>query len=121
MKTVKKRAPKHLRPNSRRWWLKQANELFVMEMDTHHEKMLTMAAQCLDVIEVSEEAVRTEGPFKQNRHGEWKQHPGVNMARDARGMFLRLVKALDLDEEGHYHTPGKPVSEPILPVIRRSK
>jgi len=120
MKKVK-RAPKHLRPNGRRWWLKQANELFVMEMDTHEEKELTMAAQCLDVIEVSEEAVRTEGPFKLNRHGEWKQHPAINAARDARGMFLRLVKALDLDEEGHYNSPGKPVTEPILPITRRSK
>jgi phage terminase small subunit len=88
------RAPQHLRAAMRSWW-RSVNENF--ELDDHHRLLLTAACEALDRAEEARLTLLNEGSFFTDRHGARKVHPAVNVERDNRALFSRLLRELQLD------------------------
>lgn len=98
-------APKHLDPDTRRWWRSVVSE-FVME--SHHLRLLQAACEAWDRYQQARQTLATEGPIVFDRFGQACTHPAIAIERDSRAAFLRLVKALDLDVEPPRPGPGRP-------------
>jgi hypothetical protein len=67
------------------------------ELEEHHVKLLTLAAEALDRAEEARELLARAGTFYRDRFGQPKPHPAVAVERDARVAFARLPRELDLD------------------------
>lgn len=87
------RAPKHLRSETKAFWLSVTRDY---ELEEHHARLLTSACESWDLAIEAREAISTEGAFFRNRHGEIKPHPGLAVERDNRGLFARLIRELNL-------------------------
>src|SRR5207244_3269716 len=90
------RAPKHLQPPTRRWWLNVVEEFELFE---HHRRLLTLAGECWDRAQQAREALAEQGTTYTDRFGQPRPRPEVNIQRDATIAFARLVRELDLDAE----------------------
>jgi len=86
--------PLHLSVNSRKWWSQVAA---TYELEPHHIKLLTMAAEALDRAEEARETITREGAYYEDRFGQPKKHPALSVERDARIQFARLLRELALD------------------------
>jgi phage terminase small subunit len=95
-KNTHKRAPAHLSPSSRRWWLDVVN---TWQLDDHHVHLLSAAASALDRAEDARQTLAKEGSFFTNRRGERRVHPAVACERDNRILYCRILRELDLDSE----------------------
>jgi phage terminase small subunit len=56
-----------------------------------------MACEAHDRATEATETIEAEGAYYQDRFGCPKAHPAVAVERDARVLFARLVRELDLD------------------------
>jgi phage terminase small subunit len=99
------KAPKHLRPATRRWWL---NVVEGYELEEHHVRVLTMAGEAWDRKEAGREAIAREGLTFIDRLGTPRPRPEVAIQRDAEITFARLIRelALDVDPPGESRPPG---------------
>lgn len=88
------RPPKHLRAETRRWWLAVVTE---WTLEEHHVRLLTLAARSWDEAEAAQELIRTEGLIVKQPSGALRPHPAVRVGQEARAMFARLLRELDLD------------------------
>ena len=95
-RTTRLRPPSYLRAETRRWWSSIYNSF---ELESHHVKLLTAAAQALDRAEQAREAIRKRGMTYQDRFGQPRARPEVAIERDSRLAFARLVRELGLDSE----------------------
>lgn len=102
-----RQAPKHLKPPTAAWWRHVIGEY---ELEQHHERILTLAAEAWDRAQEAREVIAEEGAYVDDRFGQRKTHPAVTVERDARIGFARLIRELDLD--------GEPGPDPRMP--RRS-
>jgi len=97
--------PPHLSEAMQTWW-RQITETY--DLDVHHLKLLEAAANAWDRMAQARATVLAEGLTVQGVHGA-KTHPAVNVERDSRAAFARLVRELDLDcpaaPEFPYHRP----------------
>jgi len=93
---VAKRAPKHLQPATRRWW---SSVVGGFELDEHHIKLLTLAAEALDRANEATARIAKDGAYITDRFGQLKAHPACAVERDAAATFARLLRELDLDTE----------------------
>lgn len=89
-------APKHLRPATKRWW---SNVVGTYLLEEHHLRLLQLAGEAWDSAQQARETIRKEGQSYQDRFGAPRLHPAVNVERDARLAFARLIRELDLDIE----------------------
>src|SRR5512135_3749362 len=96
MKESGKRAPAHLSPATKRWWL---DVVSTWTLDEHHLHLLTAAAGALDRAEEARQTLLKEGSYFTNRHGERRPHPALQCERDSKILFSRLIRELDLDGE----------------------
>lgn len=62
--------------------------------------LLQAAAESWDRIQEAREILAREGSIVTDRYGKPKAHPAVGIERDARVVFARLVRELELDVEG---------------------
>jgi P27 family predicted phage terminase small subunit len=93
-KTVPK-PPKHLRAATRRWW---ASVVEAYELESHHLRLLTLAAESWDRAEAAREAIQQNGSmFFTTKSGEPRRHPAVQVEHDAKIAFARLLRELALD------------------------
>jgi phage terminase small subunit len=69
------------------------------EMEQHHTRVLTAAAETWDRAQEAREAIAKHGAFYADRFGAPKAHPAVAVERDAKILFARLVRELRLDIE----------------------
>lgn len=69
------------------------------DLDTHHLRLLGLACYQLDRIAQARAAVQADGPFPIGRYGP-RQHPGLAVERDATVVFCRVMREINLDEEG---------------------
>ena len=101
-KTMK--APKHLRPATRRWWEGVVAD-YVLE--DHHRRLLTLAAEAWDRGVQAREALAEHGLTFTDRHGSPRARPEVAVERDSRIAFARLLRELGLDvlEPGESRPP----------------
>jgi P27 family predicted phage terminase small subunit len=90
------RPPLHLSPAMKRWWREVLSE-YVLE--THHLKVLQAACEAWDRGQQAREDVARNGLTINDRWGQPKLNPCVQVERDARTAFLRAVRELDLDVE----------------------
>lgn len=78
------------------------------ELEEHHIKLLTLAAQEWDKSQMADEVIRKEGLTHPDRFGQVRERPEVRIARDAKALFARLLRELALDIE----SPGEPGRPP---------
>ncbi len=102
--SVKRRAPAHLRPSTAAWW---RGVLAAYHLETHHEHLLTLAAEALDRAQEAREAIAEHGAVFVDRYGQPRARPEVQMERDSRIAYARLMRELDLD--------GEPLPDPRPP------
>lgn len=91
---MRRMAPSHLRPETRAWWRAVVADF---ELEEHHVKVLTMAAEAWDRAVEARERVADEGAFYRDRFGAPKSHPALVIERDCRLSFARLLRELNLD------------------------
>ncbi len=87
-------APVHLRAATRKWF---ADVLDDFELDEHHIRLLTLAAESWDRGEMARESIAEHGMTFVDRFGSPRARPEVAIERDSRIAFARLLRELDLD------------------------
>lgn len=98
------RPPKHLRAPTRRWWLSVVEG---WDLDEHHIRLLTLAAEAWDRAQQAREALAEHGLTFVDRHGAPRPRPEFSIERDSRVGFARLLRelALDIAEPGDSRPP----------------
>ena len=86
--------PAHLSAAMRKWW---SSVIENYDLEEHHRKLLTLACEAHDRCADARETIAKSGAFFTNFHGEPRVHPAVNVERDARLSFARLLRELGLD------------------------
>ena len=94
MKTPK--PPAHLSPESQAWF---AAVVTGYDLEPHHVRLLTLAAEAWDESRVAREAIEQHGQVFVDRYKQPRERPEVGIARQARVQFARLVRELGLDVE----------------------
>ena len=88
------KAPRHLNPATRKWWSSVVAEY---ELEPHHIRLLTLAAESWDRCVEAREAIAKHGLTFVDRHGSPRARPEVGIERDSRIGFSRLLRELALD------------------------
>ena len=88
--------PPHLRPATREWF---AGVLADYELEPHHLRLLTLAAEAWDRCEQAREVLGKEGLTYVDRFGSPRVRPEVAVERDSRIAFARLIRELSRDVE----------------------
>jgi P27 family predicted phage terminase small subunit len=88
--------PTHLKPETAKWFVSVCNT-YVLEQ--HHVRLLTLACESWDRCAEARQIIEKHGMTFTNRWGEVKLRPEVNIERDSRIAFARLVRELCLSEE----------------------
>lgn len=98
-------APSHLQPETQKWF---KAVLADFDLEPHHVRLLTLAAEAWDRGEEAREAIATDGAYVKDRFGQLKAHPAVAVERDSRIGFARLLRelALDVSAPGESRPPG---------------
>jgi len=89
-------APAHLSTASRTWW---RGVVAGYELQEHHERILTVAAECWDRAAQARAILDEQGLTVSTSGDGLKTHPAVAIERDSRIGFLRALRELDLDAE----------------------
>ncbi len=105
------KAPAHLETATAAWWLEVVT---TWELDAHHVRLLTLAAEAFDRAVQAREILRQRGLTFKDRFGQPKPRPEVAIERDSRTGFARLLRELDLDVDG-------PREEPRPPTLHRMR
>jgi len=91
---MKNEAPKHLRPETRRWW---RTVIQSYELEPHHLKLLTACAEAWDRMQEARETLARDGAYYRNRFSEPRPHPALAVERDSKTTFARMLRELRLD------------------------
>jgi phage terminase small subunit len=94
LKRPKVTAPNHLRKETKAWFL---NVLQEFELEEHHVKLLTLAAESWDRATLAREAIAEHGLTYTDRFSSPRKRPEVSIAESATIAFARLTRELDLD------------------------
>lgn len=105
-----KTPPKHLRPATKRWWRSVVLE---WQLDWHHQRLLTLAAESWDRCEQAREILARDGLTYLDRFGQPSARPEVAVERDSRLAFARMLRELDLD--------AAVVSESRVPALQSNR
>jgi P27 family predicted phage terminase small subunit len=104
--------PDHLSKEAKRWW---ASVVADYELEPHHLHLLQAACEAWDRCQQAREVVSREGITFRTANGDVRTHPAVTIEKDARIVFARLVRELDLDAE----PPAERSRPPALGSNRR--
>ena len=88
--------PRHLKPDTAKWWGAVVGEF---ELEPHHIRLLTLAAQAWDRCEQARQIIDKQGLTFEDRFSQPVSRPEVAIERDSRTAFARLLRELDLDTE----------------------
>jgi P27 family predicted phage terminase small subunit len=88
------KAPPYLRASTRRWWV---NVVSRWQLEEHHIRLLTLAAESWDRCQQARETIAREGLMCPTKAGAPRLHPAARVEADARIAFTRLIRELDLD------------------------
>jgi P27 family predicted phage terminase small subunit len=89
--------------------------LETFELEEHHIKLLQLACEAWDRAQGARAVVAKQGLTVTNARGDVKAHPLIAVERDARTLFARLIRELDLDDASVDFRP------PALPSNRASR
>ena len=104
-KRKKLSAPSYLTAPTKDWWLWVVSEF---ELEQHHLKLLTAACESWDRTQQARKRLAKHGLTYQDRFGQPRTRPEVQIERDHRIAFARLLRELDLDVD----PPGPPGRPP---------
>lgn len=90
-------APSHLSTPMKAWWRQVVDDY---SLEPHHLLLLTQACEAHDRATQARKQVDADGPTIADRFGQLRPHPAVQIERDSRAAFARLVRQLDLEGEG---------------------
>ncbi len=90
-------APKNLKAPTKRWWKAVVSEF---DLRPHHLRLLQFAAEAWDRAEQAKEAIRKHGLVFTDKHGQPRARPEVNIERDSRIGFARMLREIGLDLGG---------------------
>lgn len=90
------RPPGHLRAATRRWFAAVVSDY---DLDPHHVRLLTLAAEAWDRGQQAREIIDRDGMTFADRFGQPKARPEIAIERDSRIGFARLIRELGLDVE----------------------
>jgi P27 family predicted phage terminase small subunit len=88
--------PSHLSEDAQAWWREAVRDY---ALEAHHLKLLQAACEAWDRAQLAREAVVANGLTFTDSGGTIRANPAVAIERDARTLFARLVRELNLDEE----------------------
>lgn len=92
---IESHAPKHLKPQTRLWFDEVCK---TFELESHHKRILQLAAESWDAYENAREAIAEHGStFVNLKHGDIKPRPEVAIMQNSRIAFLRALRELNLD------------------------
>jgi P27 family predicted phage terminase small subunit len=94
--SARPKAPSHLRAATRRWYEQVVTDYV---LDDHHLHVLRLACEALDRAEQARAKLRRHGLTYDDRWGVPHARPEVQIERDSRAAFARLLRELDLDAE----------------------
>jgi P27 family predicted phage terminase small subunit len=86
--------PAHLSKEAREWWQSVTTDF---DLEPHHLKLLQAACEAWDRMTLARDAVAKDGLTFRDDKGNLKANPAVAIERDARTLFARLLRELDLD------------------------
>lgn len=112
MPARKPKPPAHLSADTGAWWVQVHLDY---QLEPHHTRLLTLACEAFDRAAQARDLVAAEGLVVATSDEGRKPHPAVNIERDARLAFARLVRELDLDVDG----PAQEARPPALRSNRR--
>ena len=102
-----RKPPKILRAKGRAFWRKVLQGYALEE--NHELQLLLEACGCLDRIEEAQAEIQEKGAYLDDRFGQRKAHPALNVERDQRILFCRLLRELGLEIESEAYTrPRRP-------------
>ena len=90
--------PAHLSPDAAAWWNEAVRDYC---FEPHHLRLLQCASEAWDRMQQARRALAAHGGLTfEDGSGGIKSHPAVSIEKDARIAFARLVRELNLDQEG---------------------
>ena len=104
--------PAHLSTDAAASWQSVVRDY---DLEPHHLRLLQAACEAWDRCQQAREAVLKDGLTFRDSNTNLKANPAVAIERDARTLFARLVRELDLDAEG----PAERIRPPSLLSNRR--
>lgn len=99
------KTPPHLRPATKKWFKSVLEEF---ELDGHHVRLLTLAAEAWDQAQTAREVLDRDGQTFLDRFGQPKERPEVGILQNARISFARLIRELALDGDTTPDAPRMP-------------
>jgi Phage terminase, small subunit len=94
MKNSTLKAPAHLRPDTRAWWLYVHSN---WRLEAHHSRLLEMACDAWDRYHEARVILARDGIVVGGRQAAVRPHPCIAIERDNRIVFARLIAQLNLD------------------------
>jgi phage terminase small subunit len=80
-----------------RWYRQIAGEY---QLESHHLRLLEAAAGAWDRVQSARAILDEEGLCTTDRFGQRRAHPMANVERDNKILFARLLRELNLDDDG---------------------
>src|SRR5512138_1874129 len=90
------RPPTGLRAATRKWFVEVCAR-WVLE--PHHVRLLAQACRAYDQAEAAAALIRTDGLIVTMPSGAKRPNPAIRIANEARALYARLLRELDLDLE----------------------
>ncbi|RXG62625.1 hypothetical protein ES695_21175 [Candidatus Atribacteria bacterium 1244-E10-H5-B2] len=90
------KAPKHLSKSSRKFF---KNTIENYELEDHHIKLLILACESLDKIEIARRTIAKSALVYVDRFDKPKINPAAKIEIDNKAIFIKLLKAMELDIE----------------------
>ena len=89
-----KQAPKYLSKESAKFW----NDILkIYELQPHHLRTLEMICGELDTAKKARRTIEKEGAYIEDRFGQVKAHPAVQVEQKSKNLFRLLMRELGLD------------------------
>ena len=88
------RPPAGLTPATRAWWRDVTSG---WELESHHLKLLAICCRAWDEAEAASELVRRDGLTVVQPSGAVRPNPALRIANEARALYARCLRELDLD------------------------
>ncbi len=88
-------APRHLMPNTRQWWTRCAKENNLKEPRL---QLLTLAGEAWDRSTQARTLLEQNGLTYLDRFGQPRPRPEVDIEKNAKLLFEKLMRSLDLED-----------------------
>ncbi len=86
-------APKHLQPKTRRWWMDVVKK---HNLNTAQRHLLTLAGETWERSARARRVLEQDGLIFLDRFGQPRPRPEVEIEKDAKLLFTRLMRELQV-------------------------